>query len=103
MTRVVIQMIGGDYVNAYFKSPDEASALIQRWADNCNSRITAGDLESVETQLYTAVDAKGRLQMAALAKYVIGMYIPAEVKTAADRMADVMERCHTDGEEWRSE
>ena len=102
-TRVIIQLAGGNFVTAHYASADDASELIRRWADGCLKRINNGDLDSLETSLYTGTDSAGRLGMAVLARYIIAMYIPRDEKTAADRMADVMEKCHNEGDEWRGD
>ena len=104
-TRVVVMLAGGGWQSCYFPSQDEASAYIAAWTKRHIDRVNEGRVNEVETTVWTAdlPDRPGRMGFAALGQYIIGMYIVPDERTAADRMADVMEKCHNDGEEWRGE
>lgn len=103
-TRVVVMLMGGNYLNAYFPSMELAQAFIKRWYDDAHNAISKG---ACLTAVYKfSDDVEGwddqNFAGAALANGIIAMYIANDkLKSAADRIADLAEKQAGEGEEWR--
>ena len=106
--RVIVQFMGGNYVNVYFHSRGEASQFIADWVKRHEERQAQGvdKLEIVKHHYPTEEP-----QAAFVGKYAVGMYIPddtphecANDKLAAAQLkiAEAMEK-EFKREDWRGE
>lgn len=92
MTRVVLVIAGGQHVSAYFSDRKKAKEFIAEW-------LTWTKQNADQTAMYTLQNESG--ECAAIARAVLAMYIPVDKPTAADRVADVLEKQNFTTEDWR--
>jgi hypothetical protein len=116
MSRVIIQLAGGQYISHATTSREKAIELVEAWVSRCKHRIENGQVNDVETTIVTWGSAlpgeEGRTVTASMMQYIIGMYIPEEtppcsgcekLAKAQERIAKVLERESRKGNEWRSD
>jgi hypothetical protein len=104
-TRVVVMLYGGEYISTYHPTEKAAKAYIGEWVAGCKKRIEAGEVGSIDTRLLTGGvpgEPEDELCWAALAQYIIGMYIPDNRPSAGERVAAVLEKQISDGEDWKN-
>lgn len=109
MTKVVVQLLGGNSITCEFPTRDEALRFVEKWANGQIARMNGSNLESsVITGGSVSDGESSRWQSAALLQYVIAMYIPRYEQTSNDRIADAQEKLadavikhECDGDEWK--
>lgn len=102
--RVVIMLRGGNWIHAFFPSRKLAQSFIKTWHDQA---LEAMSNERVITTVLKFSDdcedwSEANFGGAAIADGILAMYIANDRKpSAADRIADVVEKQANSGEEWR--